>query len=699
MSTTPIASRRLFPLPMTLPLALIAFAAPAALAKGPVEEVVITAKGYASDPLETPQAIEVLTPQAGPAPKPVGSLFRGEPGLSVHTDGAWGQNPVLRGLKKESMVILVDGLRLNSAQPQGSIASFLDLGLLERTEVVKGPTSVLYGSGAMGGVVNLITVEPRFTEQLALGGRIGTSASSVDRGLASSLVANASNENHGLVLGVGSRNAGDYHDADGRVRNSGYRSRSLLAKYHYRIGEDGALRVNVQQHTDHDVWYLGSARTGGQPGGAGIPVPLGTVTIRSPEQRRELYSVGLDIGVGLGDLSTEVYRHRVYREIRAFSDRLGRNYVRNDVFFDTDGAHAKYRFPLGEWQQVTIGAETWRMTADPERYIHNNPPFFDNDVRNDPFDDGSLRSTGAFVQDEITFGDTHIVAGLSFDRIEGKARAKGAGPGLRTTGLDHTDDTLSWSIGVIHELDPALRVYANVGRAWRAADMRERFEDAARGDGFYHVGNPQLDPEQSLSFELGLKGQSDELSYRVAAFHTRIDDYIAGRITGAAHPQTGLPIKQTENLDRAVIYGVDGGATLPVGAFVADASFTWLRGENRQDREALYQMPAPEVRVGLGQPADRGFYWHAQLRAVARQDRIAKRFSAGTENETAGFATVDVAMGWRFDRIGPFAEAGVNLRLENLLDRGYHEHLTDGLSGREIQAPGRGAIVSLTGSF
>ena len=125
---------RLTPLALALSLAsLPTFADTLTL-----DSTVVTARGYASDSQDTPQAIEVLRPQPASS-EPLGSLLRGEPGLAVHSDGAWGQNPVLRGLKKESVVLLVDGVRVNSAQPQGALASFSDLGLVDRVEVVKGP--------------------------------------------------------------------------------------------------------------------------------------------------------------------------------------------------------------------------------------------------------------------------------------------------------------------------------------------------------------------------------------------------------------------------------------------------------------------------------------------------------------------------------------------------------------------------------
>ena len=650
----------------------------------------VTAKGYAADTRDTPQAVEILqAPAAGGTVS--GALLRGKPGLAVQADGAWGQNPVLRGLKKESVVVMVDGVRMNSAQPQGAIASFLDLGLLERAEVVKGPGSVLYGSGAMGGVVHLITPDVGFSAEEQFGGRIGARFSSVDKGVAGAALLTRSSENSALVLGMARRDVDDYRSPDGREDRTGYQSDTLLAKYRHKLNEDLTLRVNLQRHEDEDVWYQGSARTG-----AGIPVPLGTATIHSPEQRRELYELGVDARLGEGTLSAEVYRQEIFRQIRAFSSTKQRDYVRNDVTFVTDGAKAKYLFPVGQDHLLTFGAELWRMRGDPERYIDNNPPAFDNNMRNDPFDKGEIESAGAFVQDEFALGDTRIVAGARFDRVTGDAQRKGM---TQTTGLDNADNNLSWSLAAIQPLDENLSAYANLGRAYRAADMRERFEDSARGDGYFHVGNPQLDPEVSTSFELGLKQHGVGLQYQLAAFYTRIDDYIAGRVTGVVNPQNGLPFKLTENLDKVTIYGIEGSASMPVGAFVADVGFTWLRGENHQDDEPLYQMPAPELTLGIGQPAERGFWWRAQLRAVAEQDRIATRFSNGTEDATAGFVTADAEFGWQFGKVGAFESAGLAVQLTNLADKRYHEHQTEGVSGNELAAPGRGIALGFNGSF
>lgn len=659
-----------------------------------LQELVVTAKGYEADTLETASSTEQLTTGDTAASKTTGDLFRGKPGLAVQGDGgAWGGNPVIRGQRKESVVMLVDGVRLNSAQPQGAIASLASMSLLDTVEVVKGPASVLHGTGAMGGAINLRTPEARFSDQTETHGRFSGSTGTVDSSLAGGALLELSSQNHGLVLGAAAKDVDDYETPDGKVNNSGFRSESFLAKYALRITDTQKLTLNLQNHEDRDVWYPGSAKPG--PGGNG------TLTIHSPKQKRTLAELGYNAKIGQGTLEASLYRQEVDRQIRAWWDFKDRNQVWNDVTFRTDGAKAQYRLPLGANHLLTVGAEGWEMTGDPQRFTYN-PPMSDNAIANSPFRNGEIESQGVFLQDDIMAGNWNLQLGARYDRVTGDARVVGNGSGAKTEGLENTAETLSWSVGAIYNLNDMVNPYINLGTAYRAPDMRERFEDAARGDGYFHRGNPQLDPEKSTSAELGLKGRGRLGQYQVAVFYTRIDDYIAGRITGQNHPQNNLPIKQTENLDEVEIYGAEAGFLMPLEALNAnapamdlDGSLTWLRGENKQDDEPLYQMPAPELTLGLGQQHRPGFNWHGQVRAVAEQDRTADAFSNGTEAQTPGYATLDLELGWKFGTTGSLRELEVTLEGNNLLDKRYHEHLTDG----GILSAGRGLVARLTGRF
>ncbi|SFM63711.1 TonB-dependent receptor [Halopseudomonas yangmingensis] len=649
----------------------------------------VTAKGYQADAMRTPGASLVLTPEQAEPGATVGSLLRGQPGLAVQSDGAWGQNPVLRGLSKESIVLLVDGNRLNSAQPQGAIASLVELGLLERVEVVKGPGSVLHGSGALGGVVNLLTPEPDFNHQGQLEGRVAAGWSSVDRGRQAAALLQTGNDRQALVLGAALRRLEDYKGADGRVADTGYDSQSLLFKYALRVSEQGRIKLNLQRDDAEDVWYPGSAKP--------APAALGgTLTIHSPNQQRTLYALGYEDQLGAGRFNAEVYRQEVYREIRAWNTGRQRNQVWNDVTFSTDGLRSSYRLPVGERHLLSVGVDHWEMTGDPERYQFQGPS--NTVLRSDPFSKGEVRSSGLFVQDDIQLDQLAVQLGARWDRVRGTADSKGSGAQQVTSGLSNSSSNLSWSAGAIYNLQPLLNPYVTLGSAYRAPDLRERFEDAERGDGYFHRGNPQLDAEKSTSLELGLKGDDGLFSYQLAMHWTRIDDYIAGRVTGQTNQQ-GVPIKVTENLDRVVIRGLEGMAAQRFGSYLADVRLTWLEGDNRQDREPLYRMPAPELTLGLGQPAEQGFNWRTQLRAVKAQNRVAKTFANGTEDATSGFATVDLSLGWGFGATAGFKRVDTQLTLRNLFDRGYHEHLVEGISGQEIQSPGRGLSLNLRGEF
>lgn len=658
--------------------------------------LLITAKGYETDVLYTPQSVEILDAAATAVTQSPGALFRGKPGLAVQSDGAWGQNPVLRGLQKESIVLMVDGVRLNSAQPQGAVASFASLGLLDSIEVVKGPGSVLHGSGALGGAVNMRTPEAVFTESASMSGRFSASSGSVDKSLGGGVILQAANPDHALVLGATQRNVDNYNTPDGRVSNSGFDSRAFLVKYAFNLSDGHRLQLNLQHQEDHDVWYPGSAKTAPNPA-------LGTLTIHSPLQERQLYELSYQGNIGSGTLEASVYRQEVYREIRGYSSGLERNQVWNDVTFSTDGFRTHYRLPLGEQHLLTVGAETWTMTGDPKRFTYN-PPLSDIPVPTSPFRNGEISSHGVFVQDEVMFDDWTLMLGIRYDSVTGNADSKGVGPNQTVTGLKNTSDTLSWSIGTIYNLTPLFNPYVNIGSAYRAPDMRERFEDAERGDGYFHIGNPHLDPEQSTSIEIGLKGRSGLAQYQLAAFHTRIDDYIAGRVTGVATPQ-GQPIKLTENLDRIEIQGVEAGFEISLDQFITgnhwimNGGFTWLRGTNKQDNEPLYQMPAPELTIGIGQRPNHGFNWHAQVRGTTRQDRTADIFSNNTEQTTPGYTTTDLHLGWVFGEMSGFSNIEASLDVTNLLDRRYREHLANQPANGRLLAPGRNFLLSLRGQF
>lgn len=649
--------------------------------------VSVTAKGYAADELETPVSTTSMDRQAlrRKQAQNVGEALRGEPGLSVASDGAQGQNPVIRGLKKESVVLLVDGVRMNSAQPQGAIASFMSLGLAERVEVVKGPASVLYGTGALGGAINVRLPQARFDAPLGF----DTSASfdSASSGLRGSGLLRASSGDHALMLGGSLARIDDHKAPSGTVALTGYDSDTLIAQYRYRIDAKQQLRASVQQQTDKDVWYPGSKRPHANA------AVVGNTIVHSPDQQRQLLELGFE-RKGSGEqplnLDVRVYRHDVDRTIQSRSDRLQRDIGQTDVSFSTDGIDAKADWLMNEQHLLSFGVNAWRMQASPERYLASPTPLSPL-VRNVPFSAGELRSMGVFLQDDMRFGKLNALVGLRHDTVQGDAASMNNG--AVTSGLNRKDSATTGSLGLIYQAAPLLRPFANLARGFRAGEMRERFEASLRGDGYHYIGNPQIRPEFATQFEIGLKGASAALTYSASIYRNRITDHITGQPTGTF--VNGLPVKRTVNLGEVSIKGVEARARWQFQREQwLSAGYSRLRGDNQDLNEPLFQMPADELSLGWEGRVAPAWTTDATLRLVARQDRVATAFARGTENATADFGTLDLGATWRYA-----PRQSLRLAIRNLTDKGYHEHLAEGVSGHEIQAPGRSLQVTWQGAF
>ncbi|MBS3934929.1 MAG: TonB-dependent receptor [Sulfuritalea sp.] len=654
----------------------------------PLATITVTAKGYAAEELETPVATTVLdrAELLRKNAQNVGEALRGEPGLAVASDGAQGQNPVIRGLRRESVVLLVDGMRLNSAQPQGAIASFMTLGLAERLEVVKGPASVLYGTGALGGAINVLLPQAKFEPGAGLDAT--ASYDSASSGVRGAGIANFSRGDHALMAGASAARLGDYRAPAGKVDLTGYDSDALIGQYRFRIDAAQQLRVSLQRQTDKDVWYPGSKR----PHPA-QPLVVGNTIVRSPEQERTLAELGYGrkgSGAAPLNLDVRVWRQEVERNIWSYSDLQRADKARTKVEFATDGIDARADWLAHPRHLLSFGVNAWHMEASPERHLANPPPGSPL-VRNVPFTNGRISALGYYLQDDMRFGKLNVLAGLRHDTVKGNADS--INNGAVTAGLEREDSATSGSLGLIYAAAPLLRPFVNLSRGFRAGEMRERFEASPRGDGYHYLGNPQIRPETATQFELGIKGANADFNYSASVYRNRISDYITGRPTGATIG--GLPVKQTVNLGEVTISGAEASARWQ---FSRDqwlsAGYSRLRGENKDLNEPLFQMPADELSLGWEGKVGAGWTADATVRLVRRQDRVATAFARGTENATSGFGTLDLGATWAYAR-----NQSLRLALKNVGDKAYHEHLAEGVSGQEIKAPGRSLQLVWRGRF
>ena len=129
-----------------------------------LKETVVTGARYPRAYFESPQSLSFVSRQVlrEQTPLVLGDVLATLPGVDSNKDSPWEQRPSIRGLTGQRVLVLVDGSPMNSVRGNGPHPSLLDPTQVERIEVVRGPSSVAYGSDALGGVINIITREPRF---------------------------------------------------------------------------------------------------------------------------------------------------------------------------------------------------------------------------------------------------------------------------------------------------------------------------------------------------------------------------------------------------------------------------------------------------------------------------------------------------------------------------------------------------------
>ncbi|AHE97502.1 TonB-dependent receptor plug domain-containing protein [Thioalkalivibrio paradoxus] len=665
-----------------------------------LEPVTVTAKGYEALVSETAASVNVIESDEirRREARSVGDLLRGEPGVAVAVDGSVGVDPIIRGLKRDQVLVLIDGVRVNAMQPpaRGSLASYVNVDLIERIEVVRGPGSVLYGAGAMGGVINIVTRGGRFTDEPDVRGWTRLGYTSVDDGFRGAVGTSLSSATQLLDLSAAWLDAGDYKTGSGeRLDDSGTEQGALHLRYRASLAPGHEVQLRAQRDRRENVWYLASRRYLEEPivppPGAGLHQPDGLNTHYTPRQQRDLLEGRYEGELGGAwdtRLVASIYRQDLERGNYDWNRERAQDYRTSDTDFDTRGGRLQVELSPHPRHVLLAGVEAWQLKASPVSFV-GFAPDFQPDFRLQLIDNGRLESRGVFLQDDIYLDDFTITLGARYDEVQGSAdSALGV-----TAPLDKTDYNLSWSAGATWELDAGFNPYASLSEGYRSAGLLERYLTYPYSDGFNWLSNPQLEPERNLSVEVGARGRIGDTRYTVAVYESRIRDYIGGQVIAPN-------VKQTVNLDSARIRGAEFSVDHDLGdGLSAFAWGTWLRGDNRDPefREPLYQMPPSELSVGLAQQSPLGWQWRGQARAVAKQDRTADRFSGGAERKTPGFTTVDAAVGYRFGPSAGLKGHELTLSVSNLFDRDYREHVNEMTAARidpvngvqDLRAPGR----------
>ena len=626
----------------------------------------------------------------------------GVEGVTTSRVGAWGSKVSVRGLGGERLAFMVDGSRVNRACNFGMDQGLatIDPAAVERVELLAGPGSTLYGSGNVGGVLNVVTRNPALdAPDGTLGGEVRVGASTAVPGGTAGVGVWTRRGRFDVAMQLDAQRYGDYSTPDARVAGSSFRSGTADLKAGFALTPAHRLALQFTEYAARDI---------GWPSMAGTSIP--------EEGRRTIaLDWGWQRGRGVLDaVSARAYvqrldHHMVMNMVMPMSTSSGgmtgatgsamtmRSTTDARSYSTTSGARAQVRLRPDDRTHLDAGIEAVEWAAEGTRWITTSQSSGVTAATTTyhTWPQVSILDLGLFAQ-----GERQVL-----ERLTLSAGARADHIGKRASGWDQADQLLgTGNLGARLELGGGVGLRTSAGLGYRVPDPTELFGIAARPDGYVYVGNPDLTTETGRTVEAGITWDGavhalsvHEASISVTAFRNDLSDLITpSLVTGDS--LGGRPVREYVNVAEARLTGV----TTALGADISPAlrlrgSATFTRGEDLGSGAPLAAVSpltgtvalrlAPNEYAGVLQRMARiGGWVELEGRAAGRQSRAAMQVG---ELVTPGWGALALRAGARVGGVS------VGVGLENLLDRSYREHLDPA----SLLRPGRNLSVRMSRGF
>ncbi len=688
-------------------VAALALGAPllAAAADAPaqLETLQVTASRGDADAAAAPQAMTLLTRAQieRESPQTWTELLRGQAGAFTQASGPGQGIIIVRGLKGSEVLHLVDGMRLNHAFFRNSPSQYIalvDPYNIERVELQRGPGATLYGSDAMGGVVQLLTPEYRFAgDGVQTAGKLRLQYGSADLSRIARAEAAVGSRALSFSSGV---TVMDYGERDlgggGREPLTDYLARGYDAKLLWTPDSPHELMLSAQYFEfPRLARYFDVA---GGPGGAGGDLQ----SYFKPNDRQFLHARYRYLGA-LGVLRG-LELHAAQQIVN--DDRLRQP---NSRRIDTEqnrstlsGITLQAWTPLGETLRLRYGVDLYRDRIDSAKQRTALSSGTTTDTIS-TFPDGARQdSQGVYLLGQWqALPRWRLDAGLRYSRVATDLTATAV-----SAASAFTDDDLTWQLGSLVELTPALAWSATAARGFRAPNLFDLGTLGPRASGGVeqvNVPNPALQPETVRALDTGLRWRHAGWRAEATAFYADYDDRIEAREpTGNTVAQGDLGCSasagcvevQSRNIAQARYWGVETAAGYRAAALDAYAVLNWTYGQELragQPTTPANRIPPLNGQIGVRMAVAPAVTVEPYLLFAGAQERLDDDDRNDTRINpagTGGWATLNLRLGWE-----PRAWLRLQADGRNLLDKDYREH------GSGIDAPGAGVVLSALASW
>lgn len=721
------------------PLAVWAQSAPHT-ATGTLKEVVVSASRYEQPAEELPTSVDVLGKQALEDGQihDIRDLAKDLPNVSVKraparfsVTGAGNATGVdanagfsIRGLGGNRVLMLVDGVRLPRSYINGSTAfgrDAVDLGLLERVEIIHGPSSALYGSDGLAGLVNFISLTPADIlkdsngDLRDSGGKVWGSYSGDDNGTTlGATVAHRAGDNAEWLLSSsvghakGLKNMGD-NDAANEYRTTpnpqSGDSASLLGKLVWRPTSSQSHTFTLEQvQKNADVTLLSSAKK------SPVALSLGYNALSATQKTAAVAAAVAGESATQDQTRSRLSWNGSYTVDSLLADRVTTVLSWQNSHAQENGqtqlatlwANSGLRQRETSYQerglQATVQAEkTWSVSPDWGHKLTYGVDWSQTDVSSfadgsDPapitayvpknyFPDTRDTAQALYVQSEWFSERWSLTPGVRFDQFSLDVLSQdGYYPPAAAPGKSLSGSAVSPKLGVMFKVTPQWSVYGNYTTGFRAPEGQQ-VNSTLEGSTVKLLPNPDLKPETSRTLELGTKARWSRLALDVAVFSSRFVNLIQEKSNlGTAN---GLPVSisnpalfQTINIGKASISGYEirgryDWGPVASGQLSTPFSYGSTRGTNDVTGKPLNSIDPAKLSVGLAYNSaqwDLSLDVHHQMGKNASDidNAFIPKSTTDLQFLPAAVTTLDINTQWR-----PRKGVRLNLGVINLTDQKY----------------------------
>lgn len=572
-------------------------------------EITVTATRPEVSVFDSPKPVTVLseTKIRQRAPNNISELLPETPGADMVGVGANQSRPVIRGLRGQRILLLSDGIRLSNSrrtQAFGEIPGLVDVSGLARVEIVRGPASVLYGSEAIGGVINMISSFPDFRlDKSHFSGNLGYRYSSADSQNKGYVNFNGNVRNLSFMLSGSYREANDYTAPAGDFGNislsdntpvidTGVKDYNLNFYVSYRFSESNDISLRYENYDARDAGFGYVDPAIYSPGDPTIKLTYPEQTLKKFSLKYENTALNFVLADRISFIGYQMTNARTFETDIDIAFFPGAGLTINSSNFtdvQTIGSRLELTKVLFKKHIVTYGFEFYRDSSantdsNTQTMYGFGPPMVTVDAI-PKVPNASYQSLGVFVQDNISlFPRSTLILGMRYQSIHAKTRIT---EGVTDPLFNSKEGTLVGAANFIYGITENLNAFISAGRGFRSPNLPERFYHGVTPDGAgFQVRNTELTSETSLNIDVGFRYRLRNFYIESTYFNNVIYDGIQIAATGEMLGR--MPMWQNVNIEKLKLKGAEALTQFSFDfglSFIG--SFSYMKSENLLNPELM----------------------------------------------------------------------------------------------------------------